>query len=80
MIKEVKEELMNKNKMMLNDRITNDTIYNLLRIKFKQPDNEAEATSNFNYLTKLGLNLSAYNLLYEDKLKLGYQSMSNTVC
>jgi len=64
-LKEVKDELINKNKLTLNDRLTNDTIYNLLRIKFKQPDNEAEAIDNFNYLTKVGLNLSAYNLLYE---------------
>ncbi|MBS1979277.1 MAG: hypothetical protein JST46_18045 [Bacteroidetes bacterium] len=64
-LKEVKDELINKNKVTFNDRQTNDTIYNLLRIKFKQPDNEAEATDNFNYLLKVGLNLSAYNLLYE---------------
>jgi hypothetical protein len=64
-LKEVKVELINKNRVTFNDRLTNDTIYNLLRIKFKQPDNETEATDNFNYLTKVGLNLSAYNLLYE---------------
>jgi hypothetical protein len=64
-LKEVKDELINKNKLTFDDRLTNDTIYNLLRIKFKQPDNESEAIDNFNYLTKIGLNLSAYNLLYE---------------
>jgi len=64
-LKEIKDELINKNRVKFNDRLTNDTIYNLLRIKFKQPDNEAEATDNFNYLAKVGLNLSAYNLLYE---------------
>ena len=64
-LEEVKDELIDKYKVTLNDRLTNDTIYNLLRIKFKQPDNEAEAIDNFNYLTKVGLNLSAYNLLYE---------------
>jgi hypothetical protein len=64
-LKEVKEELINKNKVTFNDRLTNDTIYNLLRIKFKQPDNEAEASDNFDYLIGLGLYLSAYNLLYE---------------
>jgi hypothetical protein len=64
-LREVKNELINKNKVTFNDRLTNDTIYNLLKIKFKQPDNEAEATENFDYLTKVGLNLSAYNLLYE---------------
>ena len=62
---EVKDELINKKAVTFNDRKTNDTIYNLLRIKFKQPDNEAEASDNFDYLTRLGLNLSAYNLLYE---------------
>jgi hypothetical protein len=64
-LKEVRDELINKNKLKFDDRLTNDTIYNLLRIKFKQPDNEAEAVDNFNYLTNVGLNLSAYNLLYE---------------
>lgn len=64
-LREVRDELVNKNKVAFNDRRTNDTIYNILRIKFKKPDNEAEATDNFNYLTKIGLNLSAYNLLYE---------------
>ena len=64
-LKEIKDELINKNRVKVNDRLTNDTIYNLLRIKFEQPDNEAEATDNFKYLTKVGLNLSAYNLLYE---------------
>jgi hypothetical protein len=64
-LKEVKEELINENKVALNERQTNDTIYNLLRIKFKQPENEAEAVDNFDYLTKVGLNHSAYNLLYE---------------
>jgi hypothetical protein len=64
-LKEVKNELIVKNKVTFNDRLTNDTIYTLLKIKFKQPDNEAEATDNFYYLTKVGLNLSAYNLLYE---------------
>jgi hypothetical protein len=64
-LQEVKDELINNKKVTFNDRQTNDTIYNLLRIKFKQPDNEAEARGNFDYLTKMGLNLSAYNLLYE---------------
>ena len=64
-LKEVKDELMNKNKMTFNDQLTSDTIFNLLRIRFKQPDNELEAIDNFDYLTKIGLNLSAYNLLYE---------------
>lgn len=64
-LKEVKDELINKNRVRFNDRLTNDTIYNLLRVKFKKPDNEAEATDNFNYLIKTGLNLSAYNLLFE---------------
>jgi hypothetical protein len=64
-LKEIKDELINKNQLTFNDNLTNDTIFNLLRIKFKQPDNEQEATENFDYLRKVGLNLSAYNLLYE---------------
>lgn len=64
-LKEIKDELINKNRLTFNDQLINDTIYNLLKIKFKQPDNETEAKDNFDYLTKVGLNLSAYNLLYE---------------
>lgn len=45
--------------------MANDTIYNLLRIKLKKPENEQEATGNFDYLTQVGLHLSAYNLLFE---------------
>lgn len=87
-LKEVKDELIKKNKVTFNDRQTNDTIYNLLRIKFKQPDNEVEAINNFDYLVKMGLNLSAYNLLYEtiwyenfkwDKEKLKQKLKTDTV-
>jgi hypothetical protein len=87
-LKEVKDELMNKSKVTFNDLQTNDTIYNLLRIKFKQPDNEAEASDNFDYLTRIGLNLSAYNLLYEtvwyenfkwDKEKMKQRLKTDTV-
>ncbi len=64
-LKEVREELLNKVGLPFREQLTNDTIYHLLRIKFKQPENEAEAKYNFEYLRNLGLNLSAYNLLYE---------------
>ena len=64
-LNEVKSELMDKNNVAFNNKIANDTIYNLLRIKFKKPENEHEATRNFEYLTQVGLHLSAYNLLFE---------------
>lgn len=64
-LKEVKDELLSKNRLTFNDQLTNDTIYNLIKIRFKKPGNEEEATDNFNYLAKVGLNLSAYNVLYE---------------
>ena len=87
-LKEVKDELINRNKVAFNDRQTNDTIYNLLRIKFKRPENEAEAIDNFDYLAKVGLNHSAYNLLYEalwyenfkwDKEKMKQKLKTDTV-
>jgi hypothetical protein len=64
-LKEVKSELMDKNNVAFNNKMANDTIYNLLRIKLKKPANEQEATGNFEYLTQVGLHLSAYNLLFE---------------
>ena len=88
-LKEIKKELISKSRLSYNEKLTNDTIYNLLRIKFKQPDTETEATDNFNYLTKIGLNLSAYNLLYEaywyqdmswDKDKLKKRLKTDTTC
>lgn len=72
-LKEVKNELIDNNRMGFNDDLTNDTIYNLLRIKLKKPENETEAIDNFNYLTKAGLHLSAYNLLYET---VGYENFN----
>lgn len=64
-LKEVKEELIDKKRMTFNNQLTNDTIYNLLKIKYKRPENEKEAKDNLDYLIKIGLNLSAYNMLYE---------------
>lgn len=64
-LKEVKDILINKRRLMHDERLTNDTIYNLLRIRFTPPGSEAEALQNFLYLTGIGLNLSAYNVLYE---------------
>lgn len=64
-LKEVKSELMDKNKVASNNKMVNDTIFNLLRIKLKKPEHEQEATRNFEYLTQVGLHLSAYNLLFE---------------
>lgn len=45
--------------------LKNDTIYNLLGIKLKKPENGEEAKRYFHYLTEVGLHLSAYNTLFE---------------
>jgi len=70
---EVRDALINKRSLRFDERLANDTIYNLLRIKLKKPDNEEEATTNFNYLTMVELHQSAYNMLFEatwyDELK-----------
>ena len=71
-LKEVKEELSNTNPGSFNNNLANDTIYNLLRIKFKQPGSEKEALDNFNYLVDLKLYLSAYNLLFESMSYTGF--------
>ena len=64
-LKEIKEELLNKKNLNYDNRFVNDTIYNLLRIKLNKPISEKDALINFHYLTKIGLDFSAYNLLYE---------------
>jgi hypothetical protein len=64
-LKEIKEVLINRKRIDFNDRLTNDTIYNLIRIKYKRPIDNQEAQNNFDYLVKIGLNLSAYNMLFE---------------
>jgi hypothetical protein len=79
-LKEVKTELIDKKGVRFNGKLTNDTIYNLIKIKFRKPETEDEAVGNFDYLIKVGLHQSAYNLLFEtmwyddlawDKDKLG---------
>ncbi len=64
-LKEIKEELINKKQVDFNEGLTNDTIYHLLKIKYKRPVDNKEAQDNLDYLIKIGLNLSAYNMLYE---------------
>lgn len=64
-LKEIKLELKAENPVALDNQLTNDTILNLLRIKYKQPENVDEATENFEYLRSLGLHQSAYNMLFE---------------
>jgi hypothetical protein len=64
-LKEVQSVLMGKKSLSFKNTLANDTLYNLLRIKLKKPDNEEEATSNFNYLTQVGLHQSASNTLFE---------------
>lgn len=64
-LREVRSAWMDKKSLRFNNALTNDTIYSLLRIKLKKPENEDEATRNFDYLTEVGLHLSAYNTLFE---------------
>ena len=64
-LKEIKLAFNASSPLAQRDELTNDTILNLLRIKYKQPGNTQEATENFEYLRAIGLNQSAYNMLFE---------------
>ena len=64
-LKEIKQELMDKTDVPHQDHLTNDTILNLLQIKYKMPENEEGALESFEYLKTIGLNQSAYNVLFE---------------
>lgn len=64
-LREIKAELINKEVVGFRENLTNDTIYNLLRIKYAGSVDERTALKNFEYLRTIGLNLSAYNMLFE---------------
>jgi hypothetical protein len=64
-LKEIKAELFENQRQRINENIVNDTILNLVRIKTESPKSDTQALENFEYLKKIGLHSSAYNLLYE---------------
>src|SRR5688572_12596853 len=64
-LKEIKAELFEKQRQEIKENVVNDTILNLIRIRTERPQNDAQALKNFDYLKKIGLHNSAYNLLFE---------------
>jgi len=64
-LKEIKAELFEEQRQVINEDIVNDTILNLIRIRTEKPKTDAQALENFYYLKDAGLHNSAYNLLFE---------------
>ncbi len=63
---EVSTELISKEKVDHQEQLVNDTLYNLILIsEVNINPTEKEAYKNFEYLMSVGMNFSAYNLLYE---------------
>lgn len=64
-LKEIKIELFDGEKIKIREHYVNDTIKNLLDIYLKTPNSDEQALKYFKFLKSIGLNLSAHNLLYE---------------
>ncbi len=64
-LKEIQAELFENKRQMIKENIVNDTILNLIRIRTEWPESDTQALENFDYLKKIGLHNSAYNLLFE---------------
>jgi len=65
-LNEVSSIVYNNNVIPFNSTIANDTLYQLLIIReFEDSLTDKQAQENFDYLKRIGLHNSAYNLLYE---------------
>ncbi len=63
---EVASELYEDHIIQPNENLVNDTLYHLIMIRdFEVVLTQDIALTNFNYLKKIGMHKSAYNLLYE---------------
>ena len=63
---EIASELYEDHLIEPEQSLVNDTLYNLIMIReFEDSINQDLALKNFNYLKKIGMHKSAYNLLYE---------------
>ena len=63
-VKEIKEIILNKNKIAVNEEIVNDTLFQLMTFEYPErilTKNEKDYL--LNYLIKIGLHESAYNLV-----------------
>jgi hypothetical protein len=63
-LKELKNGLFEKTELTFDNRLANDTVYNLIKLR-QGPINDEKSLQYFEYLKTIGLHASAYNLLYE---------------
>jgi hypothetical protein len=63
-LKEIKTGLFEKTEPTFDNKLVNDTAYNLIRLR-QGPINDETSIQYFEYLKTIGLYASAYNLLYE---------------
>ena len=82
-LSEVKEILLNRQTLVVQDNLVNDTLFKLASYEFDTIVSEAIATNYFNYVKSLGLHLSAHNLLFENyryqDLKLDRDNLDKTL-
>jgi len=63
---EVSDILLRKKSLVIDENLVNDTLYNLVKIeKVLFEPTKGLLLDNFNYLKRIGLHGSAYNLLFE---------------
>ena len=63
-LKELQNGYNDSNQFVYNDKLVNDTVINLIKIK-QGPLDDQTSIQYFDYLKNIGLHASAYNLLYE---------------
>jgi hypothetical protein len=63
-LKELKNGLFENTELKFDNRLTNDTVYNLIKLR-QGPIDDEKSIQYFEYLKTIGLHASAYNLLYE---------------
>ena len=65
-LQEVSKILIQKESIKYNQSLVNDTLYNLVNIKYlRKNPSKKQAVSDFKYLKSIGMHGSAYNLLFE---------------
>ena len=63
-LKELRFGLFDSNELTVDNRLVNDTVINLIKVR-QGPIDDKTSIQYFNYLRSIGLHASAYNLLYE---------------
>jgi len=78
-VKEIKQIMIENTEIQVNNEIVNDTLKNL--ISFQYPFREIsdeEANEQLEYLIKIGLHQSAYNLITSERNKYGEVNWNNS--